>query len=98
MFRRGVKSGHGRFFQRAAMADQAALLPLPVSTASLSGEPALNFGALDTLIWVVSLVFGLRPERVARWATEKLPKPVSRTSSPPVKLSMIVVNTASTAR
>ena len=79
------------------MADQAALLPLPVLTASLSGEPALNFGALGVLIWVVSPIFGLRPERAARWATEKLPKPVSRTSSPRIKLSVIVVNTASTA-
>jgi len=32
------------------MAHQAALLPLPVLTASLSGEPGLNFGALDAFI------------------------------------------------
>lgn len=51
-------------------------------TMSLRPLPALNFGALLAAIWIFSPVRGLRPSEAARAATEKLPKPTRRTSSP----------------
>src|SRR5215468_8768489 len=59
--------------------------------------PGLNLACFDAAIWIFSPVRGLRPSDAAREATEKVPKPTRRTSSPPFSASAIASNTASTA-
>ena len=71
--------------------------PLVQFTESLSPFPALNLGWLEALIDIGSPVRGLRPVEALRLATEKVPKPTSRTSSPFFKAFEIDSNTLSTA-
>src|SRR5262249_44937660 len=59
--------------------------------------PGLNLACFDAAIWIFSPVRGLRPSDAAREATEKVPKPTRRTSSPPFSASAIESNTASRA-
>src|SRR5690242_11717192 len=59
--------------------------------------PGLNLACFDAAIWIFSPVRGLRPSDAARDATEKVPKPTRRTSSPPFSASAMASNTASTA-
>ena len=66
-------------------------------TVSFSSLPALNFGCLDAGILIASPVRGLRPVEAARFATEKVPKPTRRTSSPFFKALLIDSITASSA-
>jgi hypothetical protein len=65
---------------------------------SRSPFPGLNLGCFEAAIWIFSPVRGLRPSDAAREATENVPNPTSRTSSPPFNASAIESNTASTAR
>jgi len=57
----------------------------------------LNFGWLEALMVIGSPVRGLRPVEALRLATEKVPKPTRRTSSPLASAAVIVSNTPSTA-
>src|SRR6516164_6309260 len=59
--------------------------------------PGLNLACFDAAILIFSPVRGFRPSEAAREATEKVPKPTSRTSAPPFSASAIASNTASTA-
>src|SRR5207248_246131 len=59
--------------------------------------PGLNLACFDAAIWIFSPVRGLRPSDAARDATENVPKPTRRTSSPPFSASAMASNTASTA-
>ena len=59
--------------------------------------PGLNLACFDAAILIFSPVRGLRPSDAAREATEKVPKPTRRTSSPPFSASSIASKTASTA-
>src|SRR4029077_16830663 len=51
-------------------------------TLCLRLAPAVNFGALEALIFTFSPVRGFTPTRAARLTTENLSKPVMATSSP----------------
>src|SRR5690606_20935199 len=51
-------------------------------TESLRPLPALNLGWLEALMVIGAPVRGLRPVEAFRRATENVPKPTSRTSSP----------------
>ena len=64
---------------------------------SRSPLPGLNLACFEAAIWIFSPVRGLRPSEAARDATENVPKPTRRTSSPPFSASAIASNTASTA-
>src|SRR5436190_20675717 len=66
-------------------------------TESFSPLPALNLGWLDALIVIGSPVRGLRPVEALRLATENVPNPTRRTSSPLDKVPVIVSKTPSTA-
>src|SRR5262249_31094632 len=57
----------------------------------------LNLACFEAAMWIFSPVRGLRPSDAAREATEKVPKPTRRTSSPPFNASAMASNTASTA-
>src|ERR1700741_3316074 len=59
--------------------------------------PGLNLACCDAAILIFSPVRGLRPSDAARDATENVPKPTRRTSSPPFSASSIASKTASTA-
>jgi hypothetical protein len=59
--------------------------------------PGLNLACFDAAILIFSPVRGFRPSDAAREATEKVPKPTSRTSSPPFNAAAIASKTASTA-
>src|SRR6516162_3945248 len=59
--------------------------------------PDLNLACFDAAILIFSPVRGLRLSVAAREATENVPKPTRRTSSPPFSASAIASNTASTA-
>jgi len=59
--------------------------------------PGLNLACFDAAILIFSPVRGFRPSEAAREDTENVPKPTSRTSSPPFSASAIASNTASTA-
>src|SRR5215472_9346679 len=59
--------------------------------------PGLNLACFDAAILIFSPVRGFRPSDAAREATEKVPKPTSRTSSPPFSAAAITSKTASTA-
>jgi hypothetical protein len=76
----------------------------PVSTGgrrqfseSRSPLPGLNLACFDAAILIFSPVRGFRPSEAAREDTGNVPKPTSRTSSPPFSASAIASNTASTA-
>src|SRR6516225_1791325 len=64
---------------------------------SRSPLPGLNLACFDAAILIFSPVRGFRPSEAAREDTENVPKPTSRTSSPPFSASAIASNTASTA-
>src|SRR5579875_3740703 len=59
--------------------------------------PGLNLACRDAAILIFSPVRGLRPSEAAREATEKVPNPTRRTSSPLLSALVIDSNTASTA-
>src|SRR5690606_17237328 len=59
-------------------------------TAALSVAPAEKRGVLEAAILIASPVAGLRPLRAARFATEKVPKPVMPTVSPFFKRSVTI--------
>src|SRR6516165_4990694 len=59
--------------------------------------PGLNLACFDAAILIFSPVRGFRPSEAAREATEKVPKPTSRTSPPPFSAAAIASKTASTA-
>src|SRR5690606_37120535 len=75
---------------------RAASLPSQL-TASFNPLPALNFGWVDALIVIGWPVRGLRPVEALRLATEKVPKPTRRTSSPFDSAPVMVSKTPSTA-
>ena len=58
---------------------QVFFLPL---TVALSAAAAVNFGALDALIFSAAPIAGLRPVRAPRLITENFPKPEIATSRP----------------
>src|SRR3990172_1749924 len=66
-------------------------------TASFRPLPALNLGVFDAAILIASPVRGLRPMLAARCATAKLPKPITLTSWPVFRASVMASNVASTA-
>src|SRR5690606_16799872 len=66
-------------------------------TESLRPLPALNLGCVDALIVIGSPVRGLRPVEALRLATENVPNPTRRTSSPFDSAVVMVSNTPSTA-
>jgi len=57
----------------------------------------LNFGCGEALIFIGSPVRGLRPVEALRLATEKVPKPTRRTSSPFLSAPLMASKTPSTA-
>src|SRR5215472_10704087 len=59
--------------------------------------PGLNLACFEAAMWIFSPVRGLSPSDAAREATENVPKPTRRTSSPPFSASAMASNTASTA-
>ena len=67
-------------------------------TASLSAFPALNAGAFEAAMAMLSPVRGLRPWRAARVLAVKLPKPAMETVSPRVSASATAAKTALTTR
>src|SRR5215469_7581379 len=75
---------------------QAGRLPAGQLSEARNPLPGLNLACFDAAIWIFSPVRGLRPSAAAREATEKVPKPTRRTSSPPFSASAIALNTAST--
>src|SRR5271166_1773013 len=76
---------------------RAPVRPRPQFRESRKPFPGLNLGCFEAAILIFSPVRGLRPSDAAREATEKVPKPTRRTSSPPLSASAIASNTASTA-
>ena len=82
----------GETFTHVGLTETQSISRVPVHPS----DPDVVWVAAGILI--AAPVCGLRPWRAARLATLKLPKPVSRTSSPLTRLSVMVVKTASTAR
>src|SRR5476649_1899043 len=66
-------------------------------TADFRVAPAENFGVFDAAILIASPVAGLRPLRAARFATEKVPKPVMPTVSPFFRRSVMMAISVFTA-
>src|SRR3712207_5777239 len=67
---------------------------LPIS-ASLRALPALKAGTLWAGIFIFSPVWGFLPSLALRSRTENFPKPVIRTSSPPLSASVTTRSKAS---
>ena len=66
-------------------------------TALFNLLPALNFGTLAALIFIVAPVLGLRPARAARLVTLNVPNPTKETGLPCFKLFFIDSKIASKA-
>src|SRR5258708_17237929 len=69
----------------------------PQFSESRNPLPGLNLACFDAAILIFSPVRGLRPSDAAREATENVPKPTRRTSSPSFSASAMTSNTPSTA-
>src|SRR5258708_39200182 len=72
------------FFAGAFFLPESSFLPL---TADLSTAPALKAARLPAGIWIFARVLGFVPVRAAVWRTSNVPKPVSVTFSPFLRVS-----------